>query len=79
MTLPQVGQTAFNTAEEITDSLDGTHFRLRVQKLFQRLAHDIGAFTFLTLCSALQSVGQCLRQSQRQLRFHAVVHLCLAS
>jgi hypothetical protein len=46
VTLSQIGQTAFDTSEEIANALDGTDFRPGIQELFQRQAHDIRTLAF---------------------------------
>ena len=72
VTLAQVGNAGLDTAQEITHAIDGTDFRPGIQELLQRLAHDIGTLAFQASRRAFQFFGECRRQSQRQLGFHAI-------
>ena len=62
MTLTQIGHATFNAAHEITNPFDGANFWLRIEELFQRLAHNVGPFAFLASGSALQLIRQCRGQ-----------------
>jgi hypothetical protein len=57
VTQAQVGNSAFDAAEEVADAIDGTHIGLIVEKLFEGLANDVRALTPLLLGCAIELLG----------------------